>query len=369
MFRLFDVEQHRFLQGEELLKQESVPYVIISHTWQEPEVMYDDIASFNTLKLSSTWDKADSAARLLRACANVQRHPGRVKHLWMDTICINQRDPSEVSTAINSMFRWYREAQVCFAHLCDYPSAKVGNPTQSRWFTRGFTLQELVAPKQVLFFDKDSNPIGDKHSMQSALTERTQISKNFLLQVDNIGYASISQRMSWSAGRKTTVPEDIAYSLLGLFGVNMPLLYGEGADRAFRRLQEEIMRYSDDHSIFAWRSHRDSAGSASGLLAPSPDCFEDAGHYLHDGGIGNDEPFRMTNKGIEIMLPLLDTRDCFIASIDCPYQQNHYLGIYVKRLPDNKKQYHRIRTSELCVVKRGQRGNLTKMYVKPPRDI
>ena len=103
----------------------------------------------------------------------------------------------------------------------------------------------------VVFFDKNWQEIGNRTDLRDAIAERTNISQNFLLKPEAISMTSLSQRMSSFSGRQTSVPEDTAYCLLGLFGVNMPLLYGEGQVRAFRRLQEEIMRYSDDHSLFA----------------------------------------------------------------------------------------------------------------------
>lgn len=126
------------------------------------------------------------------ACKKVlENYKGDIKHIWLDTVCINKNGPAEVSTSINSMYQWYKNAEVCFAYLHDYSSKGIAKFTGSRWFTRGWTLQELVAPKRVMFFDKDWQLVGDKRSLQSVLTSR----------------ASISQRMSWLLGRETTVLE------------------------------------------------------------------------------------------------------------------------------------------------------------------
>lgn len=105
--------------------------------------------------------------------------------------------------------------------------------------------------------------------------------------------------MLWMSERETTVPEDAAYCLLGLFDVNMPLLYGEGKERAFRRSQEEIIKYSDDHTLFAWREDK---SSATGLLVNYPGCFRMTSEYTHDPDRLNNEPYQMTNKGISIDL-------------------------------------------------------------------
>ena len=198
-----------------------------------------------------------------------------------------------------------------------------------------------MAPQAVVFFDKDWNRLGDKASLQRALTGRTKIAAEFLLHGRNVSRASVSQRMSWVAGRDMTVPEDTAYCLLGLFGVNMPLLYGEGRERAFRRLQEEIMRYSDDHSLFAWKS---AVAPPSGLLAESPDFFQDTGHYVHQPSRQNNRPFLVTNKGISIDLYLQQYQGVWIASVDCPHGPSHYLGIFLECISEETQQYRRIRT-------------------------
>ena len=270
--------------------------------------------------------------------------------------------------SINSMYQWYKQAEACFAYLEDYPIVDVPIFTQSKWFTRGWTLQELVASRNVIFFDKDWKAIGDKESLQTSLTSRTMIHEDFLLHKRNISRASISQRMSWFSGRGTTVPEDTAYCLLGLFGVNMPLLYGEGKERALRRLQEEIMRYSDDHSLFAWTSTV-AQDHGSGLLAASPDYFRGTGDYVHNPDRLSNRPFQMTNKGISIDLYLQQYQGAYIASIGCLHGHSHYLGIFLECLSGESQQYRRTRTNELCKVVGSGRGKLRSIFIKPPDDI
>lgn len=193
-----------------------------------------------------------------------------------------------------------------------------------------------MAPKRVMFFDKDWQLVGDKRSLQSVLTSRTKINENFLLQYESISRASISQRMSWLSGRETTVPEDTAYCSLGLFGVNMPLLYGEGKERAFRRLQEEIMKYSNDHSLFAWK-HQVAQNNGSGFFASDPDCFKETGKFMHKPDGNNNKPFQMTD--------------------------------YLEYLSGETQQYRRIRTDEFCKVPYNARGELKRIYIRPPDDI
>ncbi|KAK5637295.1 hypothetical protein RRF57_013007 [Xylaria bambusicola] len=200
--------------------------------------------------------------KILKACL-LARKDG-LKFLWADTNCIEKTSSAELSEAINSMYAWYRSSAVCYAYLSD---VYIKDPTyegigdlrddslesfrQSRWFRRGWTLQELLAPRKVCFFSRNWTFIGTKNEMASLLEEITRVNKKYLLYAQDIRSASVAQRMAAVADRTTTRPEDIAYCLLGLFNVNMPLLYGEGG-MAFVRLQEEIMKVSDDHSIFAW---------------------------------------------------------------------------------------------------------------------
>ena len=342
----------------------------------ENELSYQDMPRFDEHSAFTSSKKAASAAKLKGACRTVVRWNERsrgdarqrdINYLWMDTVCINKQNPFELSSSINSMYNWYRQADVCFAYLFDFqdndPSKEVPTFTQSKWFTRGWTLQELVAPKNVMFFDRHWKYIGDRESLQPMLTSRTKIGRHFLIRSDDIGRASVSQRMSWFSGRQTTVPEDTAYCLLGLFGVNMPLLYGEGAERAFRRLQEEIMRYSDDHSLFAWIDKRPLA-SATGLLAGSPLDFQDSGGYVHRASQEIDQPFQMTNKGIHIQFYVQARSDGYVASFDCLHDESCYLGMYLKRHSNGTDRYYRVQSNRLCRVDKNGRGNPTWIYVK-----
>jgi hypothetical protein len=198
------------------------------------------------------------------------------------------------------MFRWYKDAKVCYAYLSDVlvedgsPSATNSSFRKSKWFTRGWTLQELLAPETVIFFDREWIEIGTKSSLEAAISSITGIEH-----LSGFEKACVAQKMSWASRRETLRTEDMAYCLLGLFGVNMPLLYGEG-DKAFIRLQMEIMRVSDDESIFAWTDET-LRNSRSGLLARSPIAFKDSGDiqlYRNE----RSAPYSMTNKGLQINL-------------------------------------------------------------------
>src|SRR6195952_1344773 len=165
------------------------------------------------------------------------------------------------------MYQWYRRSAVCFAYLSDVSSVEAdfehdGDIDQShvqsqssferaRWFTRGWCLQELLAPRNMHFYNKHWEYIGSKDSLGSLISTGTGIDEDSFV-IPDLSVLSVAYRMSWAACRQTTRPEDIAYCLLGIFNINMPLLYGEGEEKAFFRLQEEILKNSDDQSLLAW---------------------------------------------------------------------------------------------------------------------
>ncbi|KAB8221756.1 ankyrin repeat-containing domain protein [Aspergillus novoparasiticus] len=288
---------------------ETPPYAILSHTWEEEEVTYADLKDFHT---------------------NAYGFP----YIWIDTCCIDKSskaDLTEIVSAINSMYQWYGEASICYAYLADIVFKKdIGN---SRWFTRGWTLQELIAPQHIIFLNKYWEPIRTKESLQSELSARTKIPvyiHSGFVHMENI---SVAQRMAWAAGRQTTKVEDRAYSLLGLFGVSMPLLYGEG-HTAFLRLQEEIIKVSDDESIFAWKSAKEK--NHSGPLATSPDDFSDSYDIImrHERyPMSHKAPWTVNNKGLQLELRFLATGDCGAghAILNCKRmgKEDHSVAIYI----------------------------------------
>jgi hypothetical protein len=184
------------------------------------------------------------------------------------------------------MFRWYQNARVCYAYLSDMHCDRVSGRLvdvgfeQSKWFTRGWTLQELLAPEDLIFLDRNWEVIGSRKIISRSLSEITGIPGGIL----SLGWRcfhlwghtpSVAQRMSWASKRQTSRVEGLAYCLLGIFNVNMPLLYGEG-EKAFIRLQQEIIKHSEDESIFAWSipKERFIRSSSVSLFAPSPGCFK-----------------------------------------------------------------------------------------------
>ncbi|OGM46481.1 ankyrin repeat-containing protein [Aspergillus bombycis] len=267
---------------------EPPPYAILSHTWHEMEVTFQDITTGITDK---------KGFKKVKDCCTFARANG-YGYAWIDTCCIDKTSSAELSESLNSMYRWYQEAEVCYAYLPDVPSKPLA---ESRWFTRGWTLQELIAPSSVIFLDHDWNELGTRESLRDALSEITSIPVGILTGEDDVETASVAQRMSWAARRVTTRVEDRAYCLMGIFGINMPPIYGEGKN-AFIRLQEEIMKILDDHSIFAWRSDSEDENHG-GLLATSPDAFRDSANIVpYSPFTTADGPLTISSKGIHLEL-------------------------------------------------------------------
>ena len=202
------------------------------------------------------WYDRDLSSKIREAC-RIAREKG-YRYLWVDSCCIDKTSSSELSESINSMYQWYALADRCYAFLVGVPTKddherKHSSFRNCLWFTRGWTLQELIAPAEVVFLSADWSFIGTKHSLATLVSEITNISYNALLHFEPLEEFSVAQRLSWGSMRQTARVEDRAYSLLGIFDINMPTIYGEG-NRAFRRLQEEILRRIPDQSLFAWTS-------------------------------------------------------------------------------------------------------------------
>ncbi|CAN9459370.1 unnamed protein product [Alternaria sp. RS040] len=226
------------------------PYAILSHTWgpDQEEVTFAD--------LEQDAGTTKAGYRKLQFCADQAAKDG-LRYFWVDTCCIDKSSSAELSEAINSMFAWYRDAARCYVYLSDVSTSSLVSSTpaqqqwnrafrHSRWFTRGWTLQELVAPVSVEFFSAENEPLGNKYSLVQELHGITGISVEALQGSRPLDQLTVNERMSWVGQRKTKREEDAAYSLLGIFDVHMPLIYGEGRRKAFARLQREIDRASSD---------------------------------------------------------------------------------------------------------------------------
>ncbi|CVK92023.1 related to beta transducin-like protein [Fusarium mangiferae] len=292
----------RTLELHEFSSDDVPPYAILSHTWGAEEVTFQD------------WQNRRPAAskqgflKIQNACS--QSLSQNLGWLWVDTNCIDKTSSAELTEEINSMFEYYQKSEVCFAYLADVPTSSedknllFSQIRASRWFTRGWTLQELIAPRHLVFYAADWSRIGKKEGpFADLIASITNIDTIYLSGVRNISSVSVAKRMSWLANRRTTRIEDMAYCMLGIFDINLSPIYGEGR-RAFFRLQEEIIRTCNDHTIFCWEWNDDVPRDWASFLAPWPTVYRSAGDYeqLNSDGIS---VFSMTNAGLSIRLPVI----------------------------------------------------------------
>jgi hypothetical protein len=252
-------------------------YAILSHTWGADS----NEVTFNDLTNGTGTDK--SGYEKIRFCAEQAKQDG-LDHFWIDTCCIDKENKAELSNAINSMFRWYRNAARCYVYLSDVSIVKQKQKAnndisewesafrRSKWFTRGWTLQELLAPRLVEFFSRQRNRLGDKNSLRLQIHAITGIPER-ALEGEPLSNFSLNDRLSWIEHRETKREEDKAYSLLGIFGVYMPPIYGEGVGRAFDRLRDEIKKLEEcTRDLYITDPRRDKARieeTKGGLLKES----------------------------------------------------------------------------------------------------
>lgn len=337
----------------EFIGENVPPYSILSHTWGQNgnEVTYRDFVN-GTGKDKAGYDK-------IRSCG-IQTAKKGLQYLWVDTCCIDKTSSAELSEAINSMFRWYQKARICFAYLEDVPSELLiseWSTAEIRWFSRGWTLQELLAPCQVEFYATDWTFLGTRSDHRISLSKITGIHME-ALDGRPLERFSIAQRMSWASSRTTTRPEDLAYCLLGLFDVNLPLLYGEGGEKAFLRLQEEIMRGSDDHSLFAWAQPHSGRQKLHGLLADSPADFVLAANVVPIKVQLLSTPYFVTNSGLQITLPLTPEDQqgdisiipaYYVAFLDCVDENllGRCVTLRLLRLSPRSDQYTRYNLNDI----------------------
>ncbi|KAI9682556.1 MAG: hypothetical protein M1822_006854 [Bathelium mastoideum] len=227
---------------------ENVPaYAILSHTWA---IDNKEEVSFHDVEASLSNSKA--GYKKLQFCADQAASDG-LRYFWVDTCCIDKRNNTELSKAITSMFRWYQRAARCYVYLSDVPTQNSNTGTRqpnhtwelafkkSRWFTRGWTLQELIAPTVVEFFSAEGERLGNKLTLEEIIHDATRVPKK-VLRGGALSDFHSDEQMSWAAQRHTKEPEDEAYSMIGMFDISMPLLYGEGREKALKRLHEEVSK-------------------------------------------------------------------------------------------------------------------------------
>ncbi|RSL41511.1 hypothetical protein CEP53_012712 [Fusarium sp. AF-6] len=331
-------------------------YAILSHTWTDDEPTLAD-AQAGLLTAGSS-----AGCRKVRDFCTLARQDG-ILYAWADTCCIDKTSSSELTESINSMFRWYTSADTCYVYLADLESDASSEAMAScRWFTRGWTLQELIAPSKLQFYDKEWGLRGSKMDFTDQLLEITNIHEAVLRDRTSLRTIPVGRRMSWAANRQTTRPEDMAYCLMGIFDVNMPLIYGEGRN-AFIRLQEEIMKNSNDLSIFLWQSAR--GPRYRGILAEEPSEFACASR-LRVGVAGMDSPqFTMTNKGVKIKVGLADNGRGMLAlslnHVNEDSAADEVLGVWLKR--HRNGAYARACPRFLIVVSESVFGTPSRRYL------
>jgi heterokaryon incompatibility protein (HET) len=240
--RLLDVNVDGSFSLTNFIGKQIPSYAILSHTWEAN----DQEVTFQDLEKGTGSNK--SGYRKIQFCGAQAQKDG-LKYFWVDSCCIDRSNSTELHEAINSMFRWYQNAAKCYVYLSD---VLVDGCTQSqwqsalmrsRWFTRGWTLQELLAPRSVEFFSYNGERLGDKDSLEQQIHDATGIAVQ-ALQGAPLSQFPVDERMSWIMKRETTIEEDQIYCVLGLFNIYLPLIYGEGKKHAFLRLRDEIDRRS-----------------------------------------------------------------------------------------------------------------------------
>ncbi|KAJ2971485.1 hypothetical protein NUW58_g9406 [Xylaria curta] len=308
--RLLNTSTHKL---SEFFGNQIPKYAILSHTWGQEEIEYRDLAGGNFTQ-NQGFFKLDQCCR--------QAFSSGYTYVWIDTCCIDKSSSAELTEAINSMCHWYQNAQVCYAFLEDVgggdPYEDDSEFRRSRWFTRGWTLQELLFPQVVEFYDKSWKKIEFRTSPNARSRLLSEITNIDPLALEDVCYAfslPAATRISWASNRNTTRIEDMAYCLLGLLQVNLPLLYGEG-DRAFVRLQREVISASRDTSILAWGIGQPwgdiiSHTQSSSVLGRSPADFRNAFRFSpqqlspRKTPKGDELHFMYTNAGLRIQLPIL----------------------------------------------------------------
>ncbi|KAL7956939.1 heterokaryon incompatibility domain-containing protein [Trichoderma compactum] len=317
----------------------------LAEFFEAEEITFQDITDGHSYRESKKgW------AKVIKCCQ--QAIKDEFEFVWIDTCCIDKSSSAELQEAINSMFKWYEMSLECYVYMSDlsHPGLNaapreiqkaLGRYNRSRWFTRGWALQGLLAPRSVRFFDSAWLEFGDKISLREQIAAATGISQVVL--VDSVmdarramDFISIAQKMSWASRRTTTREEDIAYCLLGIFDVNMPLLYGEGP-KAFQRLQEEIIKRSDDQSILAWGFGRDdeTLWKVSTALAQSPLDFLCCGEMASRGAAAPGDGFSMSLRGLRLDLPVygdFDNGDILYCVLNCTLAAKDKEGVTTRLL-------------------------------------
>ena len=360
--RFLDTDTLQFVQvpDSDILPEKN-NYAILSHRWgaDEDEVTFDDISSRKNIANKKGF------AKLKNFCTTASSEG--FHYVWTDTCCIDKRSTSELAEAIRSMYHWYEDSSFCVAYLEDVPQRDF---VDSEWFDRGWTLQELISPKDVSFFDHDWELLGTKMELLATLSLKTRIPQSVLSHAAKPSSCSVAQRMSWAAERKTTRVEDRAYSLIGLFGVSVTPAYGE-RENAFLRLQQAIVLASKDESLFAWTMEHDAKTKPySGLYATSPAAFINCRSIYDTRGSSG---FTESNGEVSIRLGTYPFKmESYVAVLNCNEdgRPDDRTAILITRLPRDG-EYVRVKNSlgvSRVSFPKSMRNKLKERQLRVPVD-
>lgn len=292
-------------------------YAILSHRWIGSEITFEQLGgNIDELRAAGTTPLESPQQEKIRGACQTAKAKG-IRWMWIDTCCIDKSSTSELSESLNSMFRWYRDAKLCITYLSDVIRKGAGREDFTNegghpavWFSRGWTLQELLAPRHPEFFDKNWDLIGDRAELADRIQEITSIQSKYLkseTEEDDPRDACIAAKFSWIAKRHTERDEDMAYSMLGLFGITMDPRYGEGWG-AFMRLQKELLSSSKDESLFAWKMTQ----------------ADDGLKFLSGGQVHQQENWTENEWGLLAPRPLW-FKDCSQMTVICPKPRKEYI--------------------------------------------
>jgi hypothetical protein len=315
--------------------RETIPkYAILSHTWRldSEEVVYQDMID--------GLGESKAGYEKIKFCGEQAVKDG-LTHFWVDSCCINKSSDAELTESLNSMFRWYRRAEKCYVYLSDVSAKKSKSEDKtnserawaqsfrmSRWFTRGWTLQELLAPTTVEFYNREGEHLGDKRSLERHIHVVTGIPTT-ALRGASLSTFSVDERLSWAEMRQTMREEDRAYSMLGMFDVYIPLIYGEGRANALKRLRKEI-----DHNV----SHVTRPSISAVGVADAVFRFVTFASSLASGG----ERLEYAGRGRKKMVLYLTTLDQALNSLKI------HLGAFQLQNADKTLRPRDVDIANLC---------------------
>ncbi|KIJ61740.1 hypothetical protein HYDPIDRAFT_46635, partial [Hydnomerulius pinastri MD-312] len=299
---------------------QSTRYAILSHKWhKDGQLRYQDLQG--TEHDLVVHDSDPETMKKLKHFCRIAWAEHHVEFVWADMVCIDKLNSTELDESIRSMFMWYKNAYTCVAYLAGTQS--LADVVRDPWFTRGWTLQELLAPKHMKFYsvewkqltksDNDKRDCGDTRALLRAIVKATTISKDDILDFSPSAQMGVAKKMMWVAHRQTTRVEDKAYCMMGIFHVSFPIAYGEGGGRAFFRLFKEILQVTDNPDILNWAGEPINLEIHPSRMIPSsalcylPSCKITRGnHEIHerqrDLSEREVEPLTLTSIGMRIRL-------------------------------------------------------------------